>query len=83
MNLLRLLIAFFPAVLAVSAAEPADILKGYHAARPADCELGVFQLDWADSFKDAKARALKEKRPIFLVSTTQLKDAGNLRNGHC
>jgi hypothetical protein len=82
-TLLRLLIAFFPAVLAVSAAEPADILKAYEAARPADRDLGVFQLDWADSFKDAKARALKEKRPIFLVSTTQLKDAGNLRDGHC
>ena len=35
----------------------------YQAARPADRELGVFQLDWARSFKDARERAAKEKRP--------------------
>ena len=74
---------FFVAVLTAYAAQEQDILKAYEAARPADHELGVFQLDWADSFKEAKARAAREKRPIFLVSTTQLKDAGNLRDGHC
>ena len=31
----------------------------------------------------ATARAAKEKRPIFFVSTMQLKDAGDLRGGHC
>ena len=84
MSSLRVFITFFAAtVLALAAAPEQDILKAYEAARPADRELGVFQLDWADSFKQAKARAAKEKRPIFLVSTTQLKDAGNLRDGHC
>ena len=79
-----LLAVFFAAVLlSAQAAQEQDILKAYQAARPADHELGVFQLDWADSFKDAKARAAKEKRPIFFVCTTQLKDAGNLRDGHC
>ena len=83
MHLPCLLLAFFIAALASQATQPEEILKAYAAARPADHELGVFQLDWADSFKDAKARAAKEKRPIFLVCTTQLKDAGNLRDGHC
>ena len=83
MTLLRLLLAFFAVVLASSAAQEEDILKAYEAARPADRDLGVFQLDWADSFKQAKARAAREQRPIFLVCTTQLKDAGNLRDGHC
>lgn len=83
MNLLRLLLAFFTVVLASTAAPEQDILKAYEAARPADRDLGVFQLDWADSFKHAKARAAREQRPIFLVCTTQLKDAGNLRDGHC
>ena len=75
--------AFFVGVLTSFAAQEQDILKAYEAARPADHALGVFQLDWADSFKDAKGRAAKEQRPIFLVCTTQLKDAGNLRDGHC
>ncbi|HKQ40623.1 MAG TPA: hypothetical protein VJ063_21310 [Verrucomicrobiae bacterium] len=77
------LLLLFVAALTSQAAQPADILKAYEAARPADRELGVFQLDWADSFKHAKTRAAKENRPIFLVCTTQLKDAGNLRDGHC
>jgi hypothetical protein len=78
-----LFLAFFVAAFASQAAQDDDILQAFAAARPADHELGIFQLDWADSFKDAKARAAREKRPIFLVCTTQLKDAGNLRDGHC
>jgi len=82
-RVLCLLAAFVVAVLTARAAQEQDILKAYEAARPADHDLGVFQLDWADSFKDAQARAAKERRPIFLICTTQLKDAGNLRDGHC
>lgn len=60
-----------------------QVLQGYQAARPTDSELSLFQLDWAANLKEAKARAAKEKRPIFFVSTMQLKDAGDLRGGHC
>ena len=59
------------------------VLDAYEAARPGESDLGVFRLDWADSLKDARQRAAREKRPIFFVSTTQLKDAGDLRGGHC
>ena len=83
MRLPCLLLGFLVSAISSHATESEDILKAYAAGRPADHELGVFQLDWADSFKDAKARAAREKRPIFLVCTTQLKDAGNLRDGHC
>ena len=65
------------------ASDTQRILDAFSAARPAERDLGVFKLDWADSLKDAKARAAKERRPIFFVSTTQLKEAGNLRDGHC
>lgn len=59
------------------------VLDAFKAARPTENELRVFQLDWAASLKEAKARALKEERPVFFISTTQLEDAGNLRGGHC
>lgn len=59
------------------------ILAAYQAARPSDADLGIYRLDWADSLQAAKTRAAKEKRPIFFVSTMQLKDAGDLRGGHC
>lgn len=58
-------------------------LEAFQAARPADSELRVFQLDWAGSLKEAKERAAQEGRPIFFVSTTQLEDAGDLKGGHC
>ena len=84
MHLKCVFLALFVAALTtMQAIEPEQILKAYTAARPVDGELGVFLLDWAESFKDAKARAAKEQRPVFLVCTTQLKDAGNLRDGHC
>ena len=82
-RILRLLLGLFATAVMSQAGPEAEILKAYDAARPADHELGVFRLDWADSFNDAKTRAAREKRPIFLVCTTQLKDAGNLRDGHC
>ena len=68
---------------APDAARARQIVESYQAARPTDSELALFQLDWAANLKEAKARAAKEKRPIFFVSTTQLKDAGDLRGGHC
>lgn len=80
---MRIFLACFAVTVACSAGTGEEILAAYEAARPAGRDLGVFQLDWADSFKDARARAAKEKRPIFLVCTTQLKEAGNLREGHC
>ena len=75
-----------PTAAALPPGEDADvrrIVDAYAAARPPDADLGVFMLDWAASLKDAKARAAREKRPVFFVSTTQLKDAGDLRGGHC
>ncbi len=59
------------------------VLDAYQAARPPESDLGVFKLDWASSLKEAKARAGKENRPIFIVATTQLELAGDLRGGHC
>jgi hypothetical protein len=59
------------------------VLEAHRAARPSDEALGVFKLDWAGSLAAAKARAAKEGRPILFVSTTQLKDAGDLKGGHC
>lgn len=64
-------------------AEAQRILDAYQAARPAEADLGIFRLDWAGSLAAAKARAAREGRPVFFVSTTQLKDAGDLKGGHC
>jgi hypothetical protein len=75
--------AAFQSQTTATAADVKRVMDAYQAARPADRELGVFSLDWADSLKDAKARAAREKRPIFFVATTQLKEAGDLKGGHC
>ena len=77
------IMALLLACPALCASDAQRILDAFNAARPSERDLGVFKLDWADSLKDAKARAAKERRPIFFVSTTQLKEAGNLRDGHC
>jgi hypothetical protein len=72
-----------PSPVGAQAGDTPRILAAYQAARPADAELGLYRLDWEDSLQSAKERAAKEKRPIFFVSTMQLKDAGDLRGGHC
>ncbi len=73
-------------VLALVFSQEADVArieKAFKAARPDNSELSIFMLDWASSLNDAKTRAAKEKRPIFFVSTVQLKEAGSLITGHC
>ncbi|MBM3875680.1 MAG: hypothetical protein FJ386_03050 [Verrucomicrobia bacterium] len=77
------ILAFCLACPVLRAGDAQRILDAFNAARPAERELGVFKLDWADSLKDAKTRATRERRPVFFVTTTQLKEAGNLRDGHC
>jgi hypothetical protein len=59
------------------------ILKAYEAARPSQAQLVMYKLDWAADLAEARARAAKEKRPIFFVATQQLEDAGSLFTGHC
>jgi hypothetical protein len=67
----------------VTMGEAQRILAAYEAASPPERDLAVFRLDWAASLREARARATKEKRPIFFVATMQLKDAGDLKGGHC
>lgn len=59
------------------------ILDAFERARPADDELPIYRLDWKPSLKDALAAAREDPRPIFIVCTRQLEDAGDLFVGHC
>lgn len=57
------------------------VLDKYRAARPDAKDLAIFQLDWTPTLHDAKARAAKEQRPIFLIVVTN--SFGNMHSGHC
>jgi lysophospholipase L1-like esterase len=65
----------------VLAKERASILDRFAKARPESKHLAVFQLDWAATLQEAKARAVKEKRPIFFLAVTN--SFGNMFTGHC
>jgi hypothetical protein len=43
--------------------------------------LAIFQLDWTPTLKDAKAKAAKERRPIFLIVVAN--SFGDMQSGHC
>src|SRR5262249_22782919 len=64
-----------------TAADVQKVLDKYRAFRPDDKGLAIFQLDWVPTLKDAKAKAAREKRPIFLVVVTN--SFGNMYTGHC
>jgi hypothetical protein len=57
------------------------VLDKYCAARPDAKDMAIFQLDWTPTLKDAKARAAKEERPIFLIVVTN--SFGDMQSGHC
>ena len=73
-------------VVVVVAGEPVNsdvqkVLDKYQSARPQDKDLIVYRLDWVPSLKEAKKKAAKEGRPIFLAVVTN--SFGNLITGHC
>ena len=58
-----------------------SILDRYADFRPAAKDLVMYQLDWAPSLAEAQKRALREKRPVFLVIIHA--QYGDLTSGHC
>ena len=58
-----------------------SILGRYADFRPAAKDLVMYQLDWAPSLEEAQKRALREKRPVFLVIIHA--QYGDLTSGHC
>ena len=62
-------------------AEVARVLEQHKAARPAESELRIYRLSWMAGLKEARERAAKEDRPIFLMVCTN--SYGNMFTGHC
>ncbi len=58
-----------------------SVLDRYADFRPAAKELAMYQIDWAPSLEEAQKRALREKRPVFLVIIHA--QYGDLTSGHC
>ncbi len=62
--------------------EVVQIQKRYEAAKPDEKSLGFYSLDWAMNLKDARARALKENRPVLLILNTNITAGTNFFSGH-
>ena len=58
-----------------------SVLDRYADFRPAAEDLAMYQIDWAPSLEEAQKRALREKRPVFLVIIHA--QYGDLTSGHC
>ena len=61
--------------------EVGAVLDRYKVFRPGKDDLAMYQIDWASSLEEAQKRALREKRPVFLVIIHA--KYGNLSSGHC
>lgn len=57
------------------------VLDRYKAFRPGKDDLAMYRIDWASSLEEAQRRALREKRPVFLVIIHA--QYGDLSSGHC
>ena len=73
-------------LLAAWTAAPQDdptavVMDNFRRVRPADSELGIYRLSWTSTLTEARERAAKEERPIFLLVCTN--SYGNLFTGHC
>ena len=61
--------------------EVGGVLDRYKAFRPGKDDLAMYRIDWASSLEEAQRRALREKRPVFLVIIHA--QYGDLSSGHC
>ncbi len=61
--------------------EVKSVLDLYEDFRPQADDLAMYQIDWAPSLEEAQKRALREKRPVFLVIIHA--QYGDLTSGHC
>ena len=61
--------------------EVGSVLDRYKAFRPGKDDLAMYRIDWASSLEEAQRRALREKRPVFLVIIHA--QYGDLSSGHC
>ena len=70
-------------VLLAQEGETDRILKKVREARPSDDALAIYRHDWAPTWEEARGRAAKEGRPIFLVVNTNISGPTNFYTGHC
>lgn len=78
---MKTLLLLFLAAQGDPAAE--RVLEKVRAARPTDEALAIYRHDWAPTWEEARTRAAKEKRPIFLVVNTNITGPTNFYTGHC
>ena len=58
-----------------------SVLDKFQSIRPQEADLAIYRLDWLSTLSEARERAAKERRPIFLVVVTN--SFGDLFSGHC
>ncbi len=68
-------------IVQAQVAEVGAVLDRYRAFRPGKDDLAMYRIDWASSLEEAQRRALREKRPVFLVIIHA--QYGDLSSGHC
>jgi hypothetical protein len=82
----RLLTVVVLAAYALPASAQSDsarrILSQFEDAKPDANRLAFYSLDWAMNLKEAKARAVKEGRPILVVLNTNITAGTNFFSGH-
>lgn len=69
-----------------ASATPAAVEKvfaAYRDALPTKKDLAIYTLDWAADLAEAKARAKREKRPIFFIWLTNHSGPASFLTGHC
>lgn len=65
----------------IQESDASKILDRYESLRPKERELALFRLDWASTLREAKERAAREGRPVFLMTVEN--EHGGLYGGHC
>lgn len=77
---LSLLASALPAVS--QEARIRQIQQRFAAAKPDERALAFYSLDWAMNLAEARARAQKEDRPIFMILNTNISAGTNFFSGH-
>jgi len=80
-QLLRVFFLGMVAAVAAQAADRREVIEKFEQVRPTAEDLAIYQLDWLPTLKEAREKAAREDRPIFLVVVTN--SFGDVCTGHC
>jgi len=81
-KLVALALLLIPQLVSAADVEVAEIFDRFAKGKPDAQALAFYSLDWEPDLKSAQTRARTERRPVFMITNTNISAGCNFYSGH-